>query len=126
MCEPHEAGGIDDEARLFHRLTRRGVTSRFEHRIGVVREPASRIVLGVDPSPGEHPRPTGKRELRVSPEHEGLDAVGSVTKEHHGGRGHRHVGRGVVTQFSTPISVDSTGAFLPAAVPGVRDFLASR
>ena len=121
MGEPHEPVRVDREPRLFLRLPRRRVVGGSQDRFGIVGVRALGEVLGVDAPAGEDPRAAGERELRVTSEHQGLDAVGGVAEQHDGRRGYGRVVRVVVTHRSTPIAPDSTGPLRARRVscPGV-------
>ena len=67
---------------------RRRVVGGSQDRFGIVGVRAFGEVLGVDAPAGEDPRAAGERELRVTSEHQGLDAVGGVAEQHDGRRGY--------------------------------------
>src|SRR5690606_17958536 len=48
------------------------------------------VVLLVEPPAGEDPHAPGERQLRVAPQHQGLDAAVARADHDHGGRGHQH------------------------------------
>src|SRR6476659_8364628 len=74
--EMHQRIGIDVDSGFFLRFARGGAARGPEQVVG-----RTGIVVGIDPSPEEHPRATVERELGRPPREEDFEAVDTVAPQ---------------------------------------------